>query len=136
MLDLIVNSIGRESAMKLISKVPRRGKRSYRLCFYIPKKNKKEHLLVDILGQDTASKLIADLGGCHIQTTNGNSLSRKFRNEAIRKMHKQGLSIVQIAKSIGLTARMVSKILAGPSGGVEAAGKQTPDVSFLRAFKN
>ena len=114
MFDDIEQSIGRHNAIKLVRGIPKRGKRSWRRFLYVPKRMKSSHMLVDILGESTARKLSKDLGGLSIQPSNGNSIYRRFRNREVRRMGRSGMSVGCIAESVGLSSRMIRKIL-GPS---------------------
>lgn len=121
MFDSIESSIGRENAVRLISNVPRRGKRPWRVAFYIPKRINDSHMLARTLGMDVAQRLCKDLGGLSIQTSNGNSIYRRFRNQEIRRMANQGMSLVQIAGVMNISDRMVRNIV-GPSQGDRPCG--------------
>ena len=75
-------------------------------------------MLVDILGDATARQLSKDLGGMSIQPSNGSSIYRQFRNREVRRMASSGMSSGSIAESVGLSKRMINKILGPSEGGV------------------
>ncbi|MGE4169131.1 MAG: hypothetical protein AB7F28_00230 [Candidatus Margulisiibacteriota bacterium] len=75
-------------------------------------------MLVRTLGADLAERLSRDLGGMSIQTQNGNSVYRHFRNQSIRRLAGDGMPIPQIANMMDLSVRMVRNIVGPSQGGV------------------
>lgn len=108
----IADVIGRERALYLIGQLPQSGTRSWRTCFYVPKRIKPDHLLVEILGWHDAMRMVRHFGGEILQTSNCNFLHRQFRAREIHRMNADGLSAKQIAAAVGITDRQVRNILA------------------------
>lgn len=109
----IADVIGRERALYLIGQLPAAGSRSWRVCFYVPKRIKPDHQLVEILGWHDAMRMVRHFGGEILQTSNCNFLHREFRNREIWRMHGEGLRLREIAEAVDLSEYHVRDILRG-----------------------
>ncbi len=121
MNDSIFNSIemliGRENALKLISQAPNSSKRSWRRWVYIPKKIKESHWIATALGYDVAQQLADNMGGTSLQPMNGNNLSRKLRNNTIKRLAMRGCSVQELAVSMNLSQRTIQYVVYGDYDG-------------------
>jgi hypothetical protein len=111
----IARVIGREQALRLIASVPRRRTRDRRypnatredLSFYVPKRLRPQHMLLRVLGERDAAKLVSIFGGEIIKPGNCRHLAQAHTTEAICKAIIEGVPHVQIAALFGVTARTV-----------------------------
>lgn len=108
----IADVIGRERALFLIGQLPRSGSRSWRVCFYVPKRMGLDHQLVQILGWHDAEKLRNAFGGEILQVANCNGIRRTYRNRVIWRLRAQGMTSSQIGDAIGESDRAVRYVLA------------------------
>lgn len=109
----IADVIGRERALYFIGQLPQSGSRTWRTCFYVPKRIKPDHLLVEILGWHDAMKMVRHFGGEIMQTSNCNFLHREFRNREIFRMRENGMKPRDIADAVDLSEYHVRDILRG-----------------------
>lgn len=107
----IAEVIGREKALRLIGAVGKSGSRSWRVCFYVPKKLRENHPFIEIIGKEAAEKLCLEFSGMILQPSNCNFIYRNYRNKQIRHYAQQGISHAQIAHMLDLSKRQIYNIL-------------------------
>ena len=112
----IAEVIGRDAALRLIGKLPtcyagKDGKKSTRVIMYVPKRLQPDHPLVDILGWNTALRLVRTFGGEILYPANCRSIYAKFRDEAILKMLDAGARPSMVADIMGLSERHVRNLM-------------------------
>lgn len=111
----IADVIGVNQTLKLIYSLPQAGSRSWRVCFYVPKKLRADHHLVSVLGWDDAKRLVKEFAGMILQPSNCRHIKRQLRNIDIHRLSQQNIPIQQIAALHGITDRQVRNILAEPA---------------------
>lgn len=107
----IADVIGREKALFLIGSLPRNSRRSWRVCFYVPKVMPLDHWLIRLLGYRDAEKLRREFGGTILQPSSCSQLHRMFRNREVRRLHASGMHEHMIAETFDLTEKHVRSIL-------------------------
>ena len=109
-----VEVIGADSTFLLISAMRRSTGRSWRVCFYIPKRLHVDHPLVRILGWDDAVRLSREFGGEIFQTSNLRNHERAWQSVSIFALHlRSNGSVHRIAQELGIDATTVRRTLAG-----------------------
>lgn len=106
----IAEVIGRSRALYLIGCIPPTGRRSWRVCFYVPKVTRPDHWLVALLGWHDAAKLTSHFGGEILHTSNCRFMVKRFRDAEIRRMRRAGMQIDEIAQAVGLSVGRVQDI--------------------------
>jgi hypothetical protein len=110
----IADVIGRLETISLIRAFEDRTSRSWRCCFYVPKRLRLDHDLVRLLGWKPARKLCAAFGGEILQTSNLNYLDVEWRRFAIFKLSLvDGYGSELIASSLSVSVSFVRKTLNG-----------------------
>lgn len=104
--------IGRERALYLIGRLPRSGSRSWRVCFYVPKRLAPDHQLVRILGWHDAMRMVRHFGGAIVQAAGASYLPARWRHREIRRLHAAGWHHAEIAEFVGLSAYRVREVVA------------------------
>ncbi|MEM5542919.1 hypothetical protein WNY61_09220 [Sulfitobacter sp. AS92] len=104
--------LGRAQTVRLIMAMRDATRRSWRVCFYVPKTLRIDHDLVRILGWNDARRLCHAFGGEILQTSNLNFIYRAFRTWAVHHLAAQYPPAV-IADLLGIEASGVGKILKG-----------------------
>jgi len=110
-VEEIAEVIGRDKALMLIGQLPQAGKRSWRVCLYVPKKLPIDHPLVDLLGYQAAKKLAWAFAGMILQPSNCKGIYRAYRNREIWRMNDEGLAVSDIAEAVDLSTYRVREIL-------------------------
>lgn len=111
----IADVIGRERALFLIGKIRPTPGRSWRVCFYVPRRMPLDHWLVRLLGYRDAEALRREFGGIILQPGGCGHLTREFRNREVRRMASEGCLPAEIAAAVDLSPRQVRNILAETS---------------------
>lgn len=136
----IEEAIGRQATLTLIAAQRNATGRSWRVCFYVPKRLPVDHQLVEILGWHTARRLCRAFGGEIVQTSNLRSLEREWRDRVIVGLNNgtasdpsvhprpPAMSVSEIAEALGISVWRVRQVLranppedAGRGGSVKAA---------------
>lgn len=112
-VEEIAEVIGRDKALMLIGQLPQAGKRSWRVCLYVPKRLPLDHPLVDLLGYHDAKKLAWAFSGMILQPSNCRGIYRAYRDREIKRMSKEGIIVADIAKAVDLSTYRVREILNG-----------------------
>ncbi|MGQ3289023.1 hypothetical protein [Sphingopyxis sp.] len=108
----IAEVIGEENAVHLIKSLPTYNEGgTTRTILYVPKSLKPNHRLVEILGWETASKLVEGFGGEILKPANANSIERRDRDALIVRLANDDMKPVDISKAVNITARQVRNIL-------------------------
>ncbi|WPY95617.1 hypothetical protein T8T21_05700 [Limimaricola variabilis] len=108
----IAEVIGRDQTIRLIRAMRDTTGRSWRVCFYVPKRLPIDHQLVEVLGWNDARRLVRHFGGEILQTSNLRYIERAWRQHSIRYLRAaQRMSATDIAKYIGLSVYRVREIL-------------------------
>lgn len=108
----IAEVIGRDQTIRLIRAMRDTTGRSWRVCFYVPKRLPLDHQLVEVLGWTDARRLVRHFGGEILQTSNLRYLERAWRQHSIRYLRAaQRMSATEIAEYIGLSVYRVREIL-------------------------
>ena len=110
-IEEIAEVIGRDKAFMLIGQLSQAGKRSWRVCLYVPKKLPLDHPLVYLLGYHDAKKLAWAFAGMNLQPSNGKGIYRAYRNREIRRMSYEGVEVADIAEAVDLSTYRVREIL-------------------------
>ena len=114
----IAEVIGRERALYLIGRLPRFKRNDVRggeqVILYVPRHLKPDHCLVSILGWHDAKRLVDAFGGELLKPGNCCEVYRPFRDEAIRRIRDDGVSIPMIAEWFSMTERRVRQVLEIP----------------------
>ncbi|MEQ8258003.1 MAG: hypothetical protein RH980_18310 [Roseovarius confluentis] len=106
--------IGRSQTIMLIRWARRSSGRSWRACFYVPKRLEVDHALVAVLGWHDARRLVKAFGGEIIQCSNLRYLERAWRQRSIMHLHHvKHMSAREIAQLSGLSPYRVREILLG-----------------------
>jgi hypothetical protein len=105
--------IGREDALALIGRRQRSGRRSWRICFYIPKHLPLDHWLVEELGLAKATRLSREFSGMILQPSNCRFLLFALRDARIIELAALGITEAVIADELGLSECRVREILTG-----------------------
>ncbi|PZQ21181.1 MAG: hypothetical protein DI569_13030, partial [Sphingopyxis macrogoltabida] len=66
---------------------------------------------VQILGWDTACKLVEGFGGEILKPANANSIARQERDATIVRLANDGMRTADISRAVGVTARQVRNIV-------------------------
>ena len=111
----IAEVIGREDTLRLIGQLPtcyagKEGHKSNRVIMYVPKRLPPDHKLVEILGFNTAMKLVRHFGGEILQPANCRALYSRFRDEAILRMLDAGARPGMVADLLGVSERHVRNL--------------------------
>jgi hypothetical protein len=106
----LADVIGREDALALIGRRQRSGRRSWRICFYIPKHLPLDHWLVGELGLAKARRLSREFASMILQPSNCRFLIRPLRDARIIELAALGVSEADIGASIGLSQARVYEI--------------------------
>lgn len=113
----IADVIGREKALELVGKLPRAQRPSHTkgesmVCVYIPMlcNLKPDHKLARMIGYAAAEKLSIRFGSEILNLATCRNVYRSFRNDAILRMIKEGISEELIAEWMGVTVRTVSMV--------------------------
>lgn len=111
----IADVIGRTEALRLIGQLPTciagvEGHKSKRVILYVPKQLKAGHRLVEILGWDTAQKLVDVFGGEILCPANCHAVFADFMRRAIAAMLATGESTNVVAVMFDVHERTVRKI--------------------------
>jgi hypothetical protein len=110
----VVESIGADAAFILVSSMRLSTTRSWRVCFYVPKRLRVDHSLVRILGWRDATRLSRAFGGEILQTSNLRNHERAWRSVSIFALHlRSNASVHRIAEELGVDRTTVAKTLAG-----------------------
>ena len=99
----IAEVVGREKALRLIGSVGASGQRSWRVCFYVPKRIPPDHHLVRVLGWDDAQRFVRHFGGSILQPSNCNFMFRRFRKGEVLRRIAAGESYARIGEVVGLS---------------------------------
>jgi hypothetical protein len=108
----LADVIGREDALALIGRRRQSGRRSWRICFYVPKHLPLDHWLVRELGLAKARHLSREFSGMILQPSNCRFLYRPLRDARIIELSALGISDAVVAASIGLSKARVYEILS------------------------
>lgn len=108
--------IGRERALFLVGQLPNayraaRGQSDGCADLYVPATLKPEHPLVAMLGWPDAMRMVRAFGGCILQLSKCADLLRDWRDANIRRLHRDGLSVAELAEWFSLSDRMVRNIV-------------------------
>ncbi|MBL0581668.1 hypothetical protein [Aeromonas caviae] len=132
----IAEVIGVERALYLVGQLPRCYERDHRypsarrscVILYVPKTLRPDHPLVTILGWPDADKLVKEFGGEILQPGNCMDIYRRFRDQAIVKMLKDGTPSAYIAEIMGLSERQIRNLARAeiPQEDSKAAIGNTP----------
>ena len=106
----IAEVIGRSRALYLIGRIPPTGRRSWRVCFYVPKVINPDHWLVRTLGWHDAAKMAGQFGGEILHTSNCRFIVKRFRDAEIRRMRRAGMQLDEIAQAVELSVGRVQDI--------------------------
>lgn len=117
-VQLIADVIGRDRALFLIGKLPKTYPPSTRtahgaterVILYIPKALKPDHVLVQILGWQDASRLVHAFGGEIMQPANCREIYRRFRDRSILGMLREGQTTTTVAQLMGVSDRHVRNV--------------------------
>jgi len=115
----IADVIGRQDALRLVRQLPRclvedkrrPGSMQERVMLYVPKKVKPGHPLVRILGAEGAEKMVRAFGGECLHPANCNAIHKDYRNDAVRKRHREGSRVPVLAASFGVSERQIRNVL-------------------------
>lgn len=114
----IAGVIGRERALFLVGQLPRFKREDARggeqVILYVPREIKPDHHLVGILGWDAAQLLVKHFGGELLKPGNCRDLYRPFRDDGIRRVHRDGVPLAMIAEWFGMTERRVRQVVKNP----------------------
>jgi len=102
LLDTLIQTVGHESAEKIIAKFG--GAR-----IWVPVRSTPDAKLTRILGNDAASELCARFGGDYLQIPNTIYSENIYRR--IAELHRQGCKINDIALAVGRSRRTVFRLL-------------------------
>ena len=108
----IADVIGREKALAFIGQLPTSGKRSWRLCIYIPKRLPADHRLVHMLGWHDAKRMVDAFSGMILQPSNCRFLQWQFVHREIVRLHSEGVPIAEIADIVERSVYWVRVIIA------------------------
>jgi alcohol dehydrogenase YqhD (iron-dependent ADH family) len=78
---------------------------------YFNEKDDEFNQLVQILGQDTAQKLVSHYRGESLEIPRLHDLSIHIRNQDIVKQHAEGMAVNTLARTHKITRRQVFRIL-------------------------
>lgn len=110
----IADVIGTSAALRLVCQLPSRYRshndRSRRVIMYVPKRLRPDHRLVEILGFETARKLVDAFGGEIMYPANCRFVFDRYRDEAIVRMIDEGARVEVVACLFGMTERHVRNI--------------------------
>ena len=109
----IARVIGRDQALYLIGQLPPCGSRPWRVAVYVPKRLPPDHRLVVLLGYRDAMAMSRHFGGEILQPSNLRFLERRWRNNHIRNLRRQGRTAREIADEIEVNIETVKKVLQG-----------------------
>jgi hypothetical protein len=124
----IAEVIGDAKAMELIGKLPRHEGRQRRertcrrqgghlefkrtrVMLYVPATLKEDHMLVRLIGWDSALKLVQAFGGEVLKPATCAEVYRRFRDTSIRNMTAEGgWTVEQLAEIMGVSVRHVRNV--------------------------
>jgi hypothetical protein len=114
----IADVIGREQALRLIEGLPKYrsgspGKQCTKVMLYVPKRLKPGHLLIELIGQEGAERLVRVFGGEQLYPAccSGNVGGRPAKNPAVEAIQAGADNLATIphgAMSMPTKARGVS----------------------------
>lgn len=122
----LADVIGTERALYLIGKLPvcyagvgvkggksgERLRKSIRPMLYVPKTLKPNHLLVQILGWQDATKLVRAFGGEILCPANCADIYRQFRDRSIvRMVVTEGMKPADVAELFEISERQVRNLI-------------------------
>ena len=115
----IAEVIGRENALRLIGRLPRRrfadprspNSSQIQASLYVPKILPADHWLVRVLGWHAAKRLSDIYGGELIKPPVCEEIYREWRNREIARLQKTGMPVREISEIVKLTDRMILTIL-------------------------
>lgn len=132
----IAEVIGVERSLHLVGQLPRCYERDHRypaakrscVILYVPKSLRPDHPLVSILGWQDADKLVKAFGGEILQPGNCMDIYRRFRDQAIVQMLRQGIPSAHIAEMMSLSERQIRNLARAeiPQEDTKAAIGNTP----------
>lgn len=145
----IADVIGRERALFLIGQLPvcqvqdkrYKAATSRRVILYVPKVLRLDHPLVTILGFKDAERLVHAFGGEILcPPLMRDAVYRPFRDQAIARIHGQGVPIGVLADWFSMTERRVRQVLDGvreeiPQEGMPQAENDNARTVQQRAVK-
>jgi hypothetical protein len=111
----IAEVIGLKATIRLISQLPvyqRPDRKLPTVMMYVPKRLQPDHPLVEILGWDTALKLVRAFGGEILYPANCRHVFKQVRDDAMVRMVEMGARIEVVADLFGMTPRAVRGIVA------------------------
>lgn len=111
----IAEVIGHERALYLVGKLPRchpASRKAEAVVVYVPtlKRLKPDHILVQILGWQEATKMCRAFGGEVLQPGNCREIYRRFRDASIVQMRKAGVPVGVIAEWMDITPQAVRSL--------------------------
>lgn len=109
----IAEVIGRDKALWLIGQLPRSGKRSWRVCFYVPKTLSPNHKLVAMLGWHDAKRMVNAFSGMILQPSNCSFLVTDARHRRVRELNAEGHTAREIAEQLEISECRVREVIAG-----------------------
>lgn len=112
----IADVIGRDRALHLVRTWKKTlsgnaGQNFDRVCIYIPAKLPLDHELVRVLGYPDAAKLVAEFRGEILYLSTCEDLFRGWRNQAIRRLARDGLKPPELAEWFDISDRQVRNVL-------------------------
>lgn len=119
----IADVIGRDRALYLVGKLPRcympdrKGGHNARLILYVPKRMGFDHELVKILGWQDAERLRRVFGGEILHPAPCAEIYRRWRDDSIRRMVREGIKPAALAEWFGMTPRNLANIVRGGDAG-------------------
>ena len=118
----VAEFIGADAAVTLVNSMRPSTSRSWRVCFYVPKRLKVDHSLARIIGWRDANCLSRSFGGEILQTSNLRMHEREWRSISIFALHlRSNASVHRIAEELGVDRTTVAKTLSGkPPEGLNA----------------
>jgi hypothetical protein len=131
----IAEVIGRDAALRLVGALPRCSQRdrrypnaaSSRVIMYVPKRVEPGHRLVQILGHDTARRLVHHFGGEVLYPANCADVYRRFRDSEALRMVRDGMPAKAVADVLGVSDRHVRNLLREiPQEEMRAANDNNP----------
>jgi len=116
----IADVIGRERALYLVGQLPTcevidsrtGGRGGRRAILYVPhaRRLKPDHMLVRVLGWNDAERLCRHFGGEILQPASCAEIYRRFRDAELVRMVREGMSVPQAARVIGISDRQARNI--------------------------
>lgn len=123
----IAEVIGLKATIRLISQLPvyqRPDRKLPTVMMYVPERLQPDHRLVEILGWDTALKLVRAFGGEILYPANCRHVFKRVRDDAMVRMVEMGARIEVVADLFGVTPRAVRGIMANREKAPEDAAQR------------